>query len=131
MITFLLNGEEKTFKGDENLSLLTYLRDYEGITSVKDGCSGEGACGACMLEMNGKPTLSCITPMKRVRGARIVTIEGFEERVRRILGLAFVKKGAVQCGFCTPGLMSRARILLENNPEPNREEIVHALRHNL
>jgi len=131
MITFLLNGEEKTFKGDENLSLLTYLRDYEGVTSVKDGCSGEGACGACMLEMNGKPTLSCITPMKKVRGARIVTIEGFEGQARRTLGLAFAKKGAVQCGFCTPGIMSSARILLENNPEPNREEIVHALRHNL
>ena len=131
MIEFMLNGAARAFEGDEGMSLLKYLRQIEGITSPKDGCSGQGACGACLLEMNGKPVLSCVTPMEKVNGAHIVTIEGFPETLRRTLGRAFVTKGAVQCGFCTPGFLSRAKILLEHNPHPTREEIIHALRFNL
>ncbi len=131
MINFILNGENITFSGDPKLSLLTYLRETEGIVSVKDGCSGQAACGACLLEIDGKPALSCITPMKKISNARVVTIEGFPETLRRNLGRAFVEKGAVQCGFCTPGFLSRAKILLETNPHPTREEIIHALRFNL
>ena len=131
MINFQLNGEKKTFGGDPKLSLLAYLRQLEGIVSVKDGCSGQAACGACLLEINGKPALSCITPMKKMDGKHVVTIEGFPKSLRRNLGRAFVEKGAVQCGFCTPGFLSRAKILLETNPHPTREEIMHALRFNL
>ena len=72
-----------------------------------------------------------MTPMKKVEGRRIVTIEGFPESLRRTLGNAFVQKGAVQCGFCTPGFISRTKILLENNPDPSREDIIRALRFNL
>ncbi len=131
MISFKLNGEDKSFHGEVNLSLLRYLRETEGIISVKDGCSGQGACGACLVEMDGKPTVSCLKPMEKVGGARIVTIEGFPESLRRTLGQAFVQKGAVQCGFCTPGFLSRTKILLENNPDPTREEIIKALNFNL
>ena len=131
MIQFTLNNEKKTFDGDSKLSLLTYLRETEGIVSVKDGCSGQAACGACLLEIDGKPALSCITPMRKIHGAQVVTIEGFPETLRRNLGRAFAEKGAVQCGFCTPGFLSRAKILLEINPHPTREEIIHALRFNL
>jgi selenium-dependent xanthine dehydrogenase len=131
MINFQLNGEKKTFDGDPKLSRLAYLRQLEGIVSVKDGCSGQAACGACLLEIDGKPALSCITPMKKMDGKHTVTIEGFPESLRRNLGRAFVEKGAVQCGFCTPGFLSRAKILLETNPDPTRKEIVHALRFNL
>jgi aerobic-type carbon monoxide dehydrogenase small subunit (CoxS/CutS family) len=131
MINFTLNNEQKTFNGDPKLSLLTYLRETEGIVSVKDGCSGQAACGACLLEIDGKPALSCVTPMQKMEGKHIVTIEGFPESLRRNLGRAFVEKGAVQCGFCTPGFLSRAKILLETNPDPTRKEIVHALRFNL
>lgn len=131
MITFNLNGSETTFDGDPKISLLHYLREIEGIVSVKDGCSGEATCGACLVEMNGEPALSCVTPMEKVNGARIITIEGFPQSLRQTLGRAFVAKGAVQCGFCTPGFLSRAKILLETNPQPSREEIVHALRFNL
>lgn len=113
------------------MSLLTYLRETEGIISVKDGCSGQAACGACLLEIDGKPVLSCITPMKKIDGAQVVTIEGFPENLRRNLGHAFVQKGAVQCGFCTPGFLSRAKILLQTNPRPTRAEIIQALRFNL
>ncbi len=131
MISFTLNNQSRSFSGDENLSLMKYLRDVEGITSVKNGCDGQAACGACMVEMNGKPTLSCVTPMKKVQGATIFTLEGFPERVKETLARAFVKKGAVQCGFCTPGILTRTKILLEENPNPSEEEIRKALRLNL
>jgi selenium-dependent xanthine dehydrogenase len=131
MIRFSLNGISRAFNGDKELPLLNYLRETEGIVSVKDGCSGQAACGACLLEINSEPALSCITPMKKIDGARVVTIEGFPENLRRNLGRAFVEKGAVQCGFCTPGFLSRAKMLLETTPHPTREEIIHALRFNL
>jgi len=131
MITFTLNGNEATFSGDENLSLLNFLRNEKGLTSVKDGCSGQAACGACLVEMNGKPTLACATKMKRVADKPVITIEGFPETVRCTLGRAFVSKGAVQCGFCTPGILTRAKILLETNPEPSREDVIKALNVNI
>lgn len=131
MINFMLNGQETSFSGDEKSSLLNYLREEKGLTSVKDGCSGQAACGACLVELAGKPALACATAMKRVAGKSVITIEGFPENVRRTLGRAFVAKGAVQCGYCTPGFVSRAKILLENNPDPSREDIVKALKSNV
>ncbi|MGD9078163.1 MAG: selenium-dependent xanthine dehydrogenase [Desulfobacterales bacterium] len=131
MIRFALNGQETEFAGDEKTSLLSFLREEKGITSVKDGCTGQAACGACLIEMDGKPALACSTKMKRVAGKKIVTIEGFPDNVRRTLGRAFVARGAVQCGYCTPGILSRAKILLESNPDPSRAEVVKALRANV
>ena len=131
MITFTLNGRDTSFAGDENLSLLNYLREEKGLTSVKDGCSGQAACGACLIELEGKPAFACATPMKRVQGKAVITIEGFPENVRRTLGRAFVAQAAVQCGYCSPGFVSRAKILLETNPNPTREEISKALKANI
>ena len=131
MIKFKLNGAEVSYDGDPERSLLSYLRETAGLVSAKNGCGGEAACGACLVELNAKPALSCITPMEKVNAAAIVTIEGFPQSLRRTLGRAFVAKGAVQCGFCTPGFLTRTKILLENNPEPSREEIIQALRFNL
>ena len=120
MIVFSLNGKKTVYTGDGNTSLLTFLREDKGITSVKDGCSGQAACGACLVELAGKPALACSTRMKRVAGKELVTIEGFPKNVRQTLARAFVFRGAVQCGYCTPGILSRAKILLEQNPEPSR-----------
>jgi aldehyde oxidoreductase len=131
MIVFSLNGQNAQYLGDETTPLLTYLREERGITSVKDGCSGQAACGACLVELDGKPALACSTPMKRVAGKEVITIEGFPENVRRTLGRAFVAKGAVQCGYCTPGILSRAKILLQSNPDPNRADVVKALNANV
>ncbi|MDQ1350271.1 MAG: hypothetical protein QG657_572, partial [Acidobacteriota bacterium] len=131
MISFKLNGKEKNFDGNDSISLLHYLREIEGIISPKDGCSGQAACGACMVEMNGHPTLSCITSMKKVQGKEIITIEGFPEPLKQTLGRAFVEKGAVQCGFCTPGFLTRAKILLQTNPKPSKDDIIKALKMNL
>ncbi len=131
MIEFKLNGRSISFKGSDDLPLLTWLREDQGIVSVKNGCSGQGVCGACLIEINGKPALSCRTPMKKIKGADIVTIEGFAPVLKDLLAKAFVKQGAVQCGFCTPGFLSRTKILLQNNSFPNRDEIKKALGANL
>jgi len=131
MIAFSLNGHKTEYAGDEKTSLLTFLRQKKGITSVKDGCSGQAACGACLIELDGKPALACSTRMKRVAGKKVITVEGFPENVRRTLARAFVARGAVQCGYCTPGILSRAKILLESNPNPSRAEVVKALKANV
>ena len=131
MITFSLNGQNVQYVGAETTPLLTYLREERGITSVKDGCSGQAACGACLIELDGKPALACSTPMKRVAGKEVVTIEGFPENVRRNLARAFVAKGAVQCGYCTPGILSRAKILLQDNSNPSRADVIKALNANV
>ncbi len=131
MIKFTLNGAPISFTGSEDLSLLTWLREEKGIVSPKNGCSGQGACGACLIEIDGKAVLSCRTPMKKLSGSKIITIEGFDPALKDILAKAFVKKGAVQCGFCTPGFLSRTKILLEQNNSPTRDEIKKALAANL
>ncbi|MCP4218151.1 MAG: 2Fe-2S iron-sulfur cluster binding domain-containing protein, partial [bacterium] len=100
MISFFLNDRPKNFEADPNFSLLDYLRDVEEIISVKDGCSCQAACGACMVEIDGKPALSCVTKMTKVDGKKITTIEGFPQQLKDTLARAFVQKGAVQCGFC-------------------------------
>ncbi|WP_187170589.1 selenium-dependent xanthine dehydrogenase [Salidesulfovibrio onnuriiensis] len=130
-IRFNLNGMPVEFVGDPSVSLLTFLREEMNITSVKDGCSGQSACGACLVEVAGKAALSCSTPMGKIEGKEVTTLEGFPEKLRRILGRAFVAKGAVQCGFCTPGFLTRTKILLESNPDPTRDEVVKAVRPHL
>ncbi len=128
MIRFTLNGKEKIYSGDTERSLLEYLREDEKITSVKDGCSGEGVCGACTLEINGKAKQSCVTKMRRLEGAEIVTLEGTNPYVKDTIAKAFVNKGAVQCGFCTPGLISRTKVLLDKNQNPSYEEVQKAIK---
>jgi aldehyde oxidoreductase len=131
VIIFSLNGRRCEYAGDASRPLLVFLREEQRITSVKDGCSGQAACGACLVELDGKPALACSTPMKRVEGKSVVTIEGFPEHVRRTLARAFVAKGAVQCGFCTPGMLSRAKILLQENSHPSRSDVVKTLNANI
>ncbi len=128
MINFTLNGAKETYSGDPEKTLLKYLRLDKHITSVKDGCSGQAACGACTVEINGKAKLSCVTKMKTLEGAEIFTPEGFPEYVKDTIAKAFVNKGAVQCGFCTPGFISRTKVLLQDNPNPTIEEIQKAIK---
>lgn len=131
MIQFKLNGQQTEWAGDENLSLLNYLRNIAGLTAAKDGCSAQSACGACMVEINGQAKLSCVTPMKKLQEAEVITMEGLPEPIKQALGKAFVEKGAVQCGFCTPGLIMRAKVLFQENPNPTRDEINKAINLNL
>lgn len=131
MITFYLNHRKIEYAGDDDLKLLQYLRAHEGITSVKDGCSGQAACGACMVEIDGKAKLSCTRTMKSLEGARVITLEGIPGPVRDVIARAYVENGAVQCGFCTPGLIMRTKVLFSENPDPGREQIRKAISRNL
>ena len=131
MIKFTLNGKEKEYGGDPELSLLRYLRDIEGITSPKDGCSPQASCGACTVEFNGKAVLSCVTPMKKVSEGRVITVEGIGEGKKNIFANAFVEKGGTQCGFCTPGIVMQSKVLIDNNNNPSDDEIKKALTPNL
>lgn len=131
MITFKLNGKELAYKGDENYSLMNFLRKDLGITSVKNGCSGQSACGACTVEINGNAKLSCVTKMGTLQDAIILTMEGFPEYVKETLAIAMVNEGAVQCGFCTPGFITRTKVLLQKNPSPSIEELRKAFKPHL
>ena len=124
---FTLNGTKKTYDGDPELSLLKYLREHENITSPKDGCSCQATCGCCTVELNRKAVLACVTPMKKVAGGTVLTIEGLDSYRKQVIADAFVLHGAAQCGFCTPGIVMRAKVLLDENPSPTRDDVVKSL----
>ncbi|MBF0208341.1 MAG: selenium-dependent xanthine dehydrogenase [Oligoflexia bacterium] len=127
MVHFLLNGKETTYEGDPSQMLLKYLRGELHIISPKEGCSGQAYCGSCSVLIDGKSTLSCITPMKRLQGKNVVTTEGLPAKIQEVIASAFVQKGGVQCGFCTPGMVISAAALLEKNLHPSEHEIVTVL----
>ncbi len=131
MISFKLNGENIHFEGDPDSMLLPFLRLEKHLTAVKDGCSGQAACGACTVEINGKAKLACVTKMKTLENAEVLTPEGFPPEVLDIIAKSFVNQGAVQCGFCTPGFISRTKVLLQDNPHPSIQEIHQALKPHL
>ena len=128
---FYLNGEKKLFSGNSEISLLKYLREIEGITSPKDGCAPQAACGSCTVIVDGKATLSCATLLKKVAGKNITTIEGLSDYKQRVFANAFVEKSGVQCGFCIPGIVMSANALIDNNNSPTRSEIELAIHPNL
>lgn len=131
MITFTINGKSHRYSGDTKAMLLPYLRLQHQITSPKDGCSGEGSCGACTVEINGKARLACRTRIKDLKDANIITTEGLPEHFRRFIGTLFAKHGAVQCGFCTPGFIMRSKKLFDKKGCPSREEIIRTINPNI
>jgi len=126
-LDFVLNGRDTTVAYDEGMRLLEVLREVCGVTSPKDGCSPEGVCGCCTVLLDGRPSLACLTDPQKAAGLEVVTLEGLPERQRQLLAEAFVRGGAVQCGFCTPGIAVRAAHLLDTNPAPDRSRITRAL----
>ena len=131
MISFTLNGEIQQYDGNPDKSLLEYLRLGKHLTSVKDGCSEQAACGACTVEIDGKAVLSCVTKMGKLQDKEVLTPEGFPAYILDTIAKAFVNKGAVQCGFCTPGFISRTKVLLQNNPNPTVKEVQKAIKSHL
>lgn len=109
--------------------LMDFLREELGITSVKNGCK-EGACGTCTVIIDGKTSRSCIPKLSKLAGKKIQTIEGFTERQKEVFAYAFAAAGAVQCGFCIPGMVVAGKCLIDQNPDPTRAEVKHALRNN-
>ncbi len=128
---FTLNGRNRTEAVDPELNLLAYLRDVAGLISPKDGCSGEGVCGCCTVLVDGAARLSCRMKVKDVAGKAVTTAEGLSPRERDVFADAFVAKGGVQCGFCTPGIVMKAKAMLDRNPNPTREEIAGGLSGNI
>ena len=127
MYTFVVNG--KTVKTDKKQSLLRFLRDELHMTSVKDGCS-QGACGACTLIIDGVTCKACVPTTDRLEGKHVLTVEGLSEWESQVFTYAYGEAGAVQCGFCIPGMVMCTKALLDVNPDPTEDEIKYALRNN-
>lgn len=128
MATFIVNGKSVTV--EKNQKLIRFLRDELHLTSVKDGCS-EGACGTCHVLIDGKPTKACIPQTDKLEGKTIQTVEGLSDWEKEVYTFAFGEAGAVQCGFCIPGMVISAKALLDVNNDPTREEAAFAIRNNI
>ncbi len=131
LISLKVNGEPFQLEVDESASLLEVLRDYLHLTGTKKGC-GEGLCGSCTVIVDGKAVRSCTFKAVKANGAAVETIEGLAKDGKlHPLQKAFIDYGAIQCGFCTPGMIMSAKALLDQNPSPSDEEIIRAIQPNL
>ncbi|MBQ7559603.1 MAG: selenium-dependent xanthine dehydrogenase [Synergistaceae bacterium] len=128
LFTIKVNGRE--VQTDKNKKLIRFLRDDLGLLSVKDGCS-EGACGTCTILMDGRPVRACIMTTKQADGKELITVEGLSDFEKEAYVYAFGKAGAVQCGFCTPGMIMASKALLDTNKNPTEEDVKKAIRGNL
>lgn len=131
-LSFSVNGEVINLKVDSGESLLNILRNRLGLMGSKPGCE-VGDCGACSVLLNGKRANSCLIKAKQLQGAEIVTIEGLSQPdgTPNDLQQAFITHGATQCGYCTPGMIMASEALLQETPDPSRQEIRDGLQNNL
>ena len=128
---FTLNGEKVVYKGSPSDRLLDILRNYFGLTSVKCGCK-QGSCGACSVIINGKLVNSCIVSIGAIINDSVITLEGYRTTKKfQVLDKAFAQFSAIQCGFCTPGMLLAAECVLSKNPHPTEQEIRYGLSGNL
>ena len=126
-----VNGEIYRMSVPDNRTLLQAIRDDLGLTGTKEGC-GIGECGACTVLVDGRPVNSCLALAVEMDGREITTVEGLaKDGVLDLLQQAFIEEGAVQCGFCTPGMLMSAQGLLNKNPFPTEDEIRKAIQGNL
>jgi isoquinoline 1-oxidoreductase alpha subunit len=129
-MAFKVNGISRTFNGDPEMPLLWYLRDELQLTGTKFGC-GEGLCGACTVQIDGKAVFSCSTPMKGLTGKNIVTIEGLNPKGEHPLQKAWEECNVPQCGYCQSGQLMQAAALLQQKPKPTDQEIDDAMQGNI
>ena len=130
-LDFILNGEACHTEIPEDATLLKVLRDILHLTGTKEGC-GEGDCGACTVLVDGRSVNSCLFPAVQAEGCQVMTIEGVEAHPELArIQKAFVDYGAVQCGFCSPGMIMSTEALLQKNPKPTEEEIRRGLSGNI
>ncbi|AIY79637.1 [2Fe-2S] binding domain protein [Clostridium botulinum 202F] len=127
---YKINVNGKEFTLEEDKKLLSFLRDDLRITSVKDGCS-EGACGTCTILVDGKAVKACIQKVSKFEGKKVITVEGLSKREKDVYTHCFAEAGAVQCGFCIPGMVLAAKGLLDNNLNPTRADVKKAIRGNI
>src|SRR3954470_12188174 len=131
-VEFTLNADHVADRVDGKKSLLRYLRDDCGLMGTKDGCSS-GDCGSCVVHVDGKPVDSCVYLMRRAKGVTVETIDGLAEPDGTLhpIQAAFLDRGAVQCGFCIPGMIMATKSLLEKTPNPTEDEIREGLKDNI
>jgi carbon-monoxide dehydrogenase small subunit len=131
-LSFVLNGEPVHLEIEPHLTLLQLLREEFGLTGTKEGC-GMGECGACTVLVDGAGINSCIFPAMEAEGKSVTTIEGLTDLQGNLhpIQKAFIEYGAVQCGFCTPGMLLSAKALLDENPKPTEDEIRNGIAGNL
>ena len=130
-LNFTVNGEHVSISVHDHWTLLRALREGLALTGTKEGC-GNGECGACTVIVDGRPVNSCVVLALEVEGLEVRTIEGEADGEELSpLQQAFIDEGAIQCGFCTPGMVMSARALLMRNPDPSREEVEEAICGNL
>ncbi|MHA2309423.1 MAG: 2Fe-2S iron-sulfur cluster-binding protein, partial [Candidatus Heimdallarchaeaceae archaeon] len=130
-VTFTLNGKEITVDYEEGMSTLDILREVCLIKSCKDGCSGQGFCGACTILLESRARMSCRLKPSSIEGKEIITIEGLSVAEKEIISKSLVKEGAIQCGFCTPGITLKIKGFLDKNPISTREDKAKAISSNL
>lgn len=131
IISFILNGEHTEAMVKDNMTLLDFIRDGLGLTGTKKGCE-EGECGACTVMLNGKPVNSCLVLAREVDGQDLLTVEGLAKDGKlNPIQKEFIDKWALQCGYCTPGMIMSAKALLDSNPHPTEYEIRDAIAGNL
>ncbi|MDR0966851.1 MAG: (2Fe-2S)-binding protein [Myxococcales bacterium] len=129
--TTTINGLSREIDCDAGMNLYDLLREL-GLKGVKQGCDNEGTCGACTVLVDGVPTLSCITPAPKIAGHEVTTIEALGSPDKpHLIQSEFVKATAIQCGFCSPGMILSAKALLDKNTNPTHEQIAEALSGNL
>ena len=127
IVSFTLNGRETEVIAKPLMTLQRLLREQLGLTATKAGCK-QGGCGSCTVLVNGEPMMSCLLPVEDVEGQEVTTLEGLTKNGElHAIQETFHEKFAVQCGFCTPGMILVAKALLDRNPSPGREEIIEAL----
>lgn len=127
IVTFTLNGRRIEVLVKPLTTVQTLLRDQLGLTSTKAGCK-QGGCGSCTVLVNGDPMMSCLLPVEDVQGQEVTTLEGLTPTPGlHIIQEVFYENFAVQCGYCTPGMVMVSKALLHRNPRPGREEIIDAL----
>ncbi len=126
-VRFTLNGSPISVSAREGESLLTTLRERLAILSVKDGCAPQGQCGCCLALVDGRAVTTCALPVSKVAGKSVVTLEGVDAEERALLADCFAEAGALQCGFCTPGIVLRTKFLLDKDAAPTREAIAKAI----
>jgi xanthine dehydrogenase molybdenum-binding subunit len=122
-IEFILNGVVQVIDVEPDASLLEVLRDQCGLISPKDGCTPQGQCGCCTVIVDDRAVVSCAMPARAAAGKRVQTLEGFSERERDVFASSFIACGGLQCGFCTPGIIVRAKNLIDKSPEPTDDQI--------
>ena len=127
MATFFVNGQAVTAK--KNQTLLRFLRDELQLTSVKDGCS-EGACGACTVLIDGETCRACVPKTDALEGRHVITVEGLSDFEKKLYTYAYGEAGAVQCGFCIPGMVLCTKALLDKVADPTEEQMRYAIRNN-